>query len=79
MIVSKYLITLAVFASLFAFTPPAEAGCGLLGRVLGVQRRQERRANGGGVFRGPVFGRVFDGDGRPLRRSGATCGPGGCP
>jgi len=39
--------------------PPAQAGCGILrgiGRVLGVQRRQERRAarNGGNgrVFRG---------------------------
>ena len=40
--------------------PPAQARCGILraaGRVLGVQRRQERRAAGRGLFGGRLAGR----------------------
>lgn len=60
----RIILTLTAVALLAAFTPAqAQAfhggGCGLfgrakqgIGRVFGVQRRQGRRAAGGGVFGG---------------------------
>lgn len=51
------LIALAVMVSCVTETEAACGGLGSrVGRVLGVQRRQERRASGNGAFQGRRYG-----------------------